>query len=63
MPRFALLLLILGLLLARPTPSEDVLRFTIDLLSSSDSGRKLDPESPTPSELDPDRGWDIDPDG
>ncbi len=61
MPRLTLLLLTLGLLAAPYPPAGGVLRSVGDLLSF-DSGREMDP-TPTSSESDPDRGWEIDPNG
>ncbi|HEX5718946.1 MAG TPA: hypothetical protein VF179_22480 [Thermoanaerobaculia bacterium] len=61
MPRITLLILTLGLL-APHTPAGGVLRSVADLLSS-DSGWERGPDGPTSSEPDPDRGWEIDPNG
>ncbi len=61
MPRLALFLLTLSLL-APHTPAGVVLRSVADLLSS-DSGWEMGPDGPTSSESDPDRGWEIDPNG
>lgn len=59
MPRFALLILILGLL-APPSPTGVVLRSVADMLASDsgDSGGSLNSSEPSS-----DRGWEIDPNG